>query len=387
MRKCLGLLGVVILPLWIEAQQIRRTGKGFEFSTVDSAYALQIEARFQFRYAYPRDQDPITFDDFKAGKQQVFELNRARLKIGGHAYQPWLKYFLEYELSQNNLLDFRVMVEKWKGLSFKVGQWKVDYNRERSISSGQQQMIERSILNRPFTIDRQQGVAVYGHLDKPPFPNIQYWFSVLTGTGRGNRQNDDTKLMYVGRLQWNPLKALVPMQGSDVNFSQKPALSIAVAAATNRSPFTRFSQAGGGQLQGYPDGVPGQYRVKQALIETAFMYKGFSWQHETHWKTIDDRVNRKKTPLQGSLVQAGYFLHGLVPSIPPNLELAFLYAHYVPDTKTDNNSQEEFSTAINYFFKKHKHKLTLQYDRIRLEQKNVDEEDGGRIRLQWDISF
>jgi phosphate-selective porin len=387
MRKCIGLLVLFILPLWMQGQQVRRTGKGFEFSTLDSAYALQIEARFQFRYAYPRDQDPVTFDDFKAGKQQVFSLNRARLKIGGHAYQPWLKYYFEYELSQSNLLDFRVMIEKWKGLSFKVGQWKVDYNRERSISSGQQQMIERSIINRPFTVDRQQGVAVYGHLDKPHAPNIQYWLSVLTGTGRGNRQNDDAKLMYVGRLQWNPLKALVPMQGSDVNFSPKPALSIAVAAATNRSNYTRFSQAGGGQLQGFPEGVPGQYRVKQALIETAFMYKGFSWQHESHWKSVNDRVNKTKTPMQGNLMQAGYFLHGLIPSIPPNLELALLYAQFVPDTRIDNKSQTEFSTAINYFFKKHKHKLTLQYDRIKLEQKNVDEEDGGRIRVQWDISF
>jgi hypothetical protein len=117
------------------------------------------------------------------------------------------------------------------------------------------------------------------------------------------------------------------------------------------------------------------------------MYKGFSWQHESHWKSVNDRVNRTKTPMQGNLMQAGYFLHGLIPSIPPNLELALLYAQYVPDTRIDNKSQTEFSTAINYFFKKHKHKLTLQYDRIKLEQKNVDEEDGGRIRVQWDISF
>jgi hypothetical protein len=384
-RTWIGIL--CLLPFVLQAQTIRKSGKGFQFTTQDSAYALQIEARFQFRYAYPSDQDPITFNDFEAGKQHTFELNRARLKMGGHAYQPWLKYFMEYELSQNNLLDFRVMVEKWKAFSFKAGQWKIDYNRERTISSGQQQMIERSIITRPFTLDRQQGIAVYGHIQRKGAANVQYWLSALTGTGRGNRQNDDTKLMYVGRLQWNPLGREVPMQGGDLSISPKPLLSIAFAGATNRSQFTRFSQAGGGQLQGYPEGVASQYRVKQAMIETAFMYKGFSWQQETHWKNIEDRVNKRTTPLRGTLVQAGYFFHQLIPAIPPQLELAFLYAHYVPDTQTENNSQEEFSTAVNYFFRNHKHKLTLQYDRIRLEQKNVDEEDGGRIRLQWDISF
>ena len=94
----------------------------------------------------------------------MLKINRARLKVGGHAFQPWLKYYWEYELSQSNLLDFRIEIEKWRWLSFKAGQWKVEYTRERRISSGEQQMIDRSIINRPFTLDRQQGIELYGRL-------------------------------------------------------------------------------------------------------------------------------------------------------------------------------------------------------------------------------
>ena len=90
------------------------------------------------------------------------------------------------------------MIEKWEWLSFKVGQWKVEYSRERRISSGEQQMVDRSIINRPFTVDRQQGVEVYGRLKGKGVADFNYWAAALTGTGRGNVNNDDNHLMYFG---------------------------------------------------------------------------------------------------------------------------------------------------------------------------------------------
>ncbi|HLV39531.1 MAG TPA: hypothetical protein VKY47_08770, partial [Xanthomarina sp.] len=88
------------------------TDKGFAFSTWDNNYLLHIESRLQFRFATPNDQNPLTLDDFYGDNQTTFKINRARLKIGGHAYQPWLKYYFEYELAQGNLLDFRIMIER-----------------------------------------------------------------------------------------------------------------------------------------------------------------------------------------------------------------------------------------------------------------------------------
>ena len=114
----------------------------------------------QFRFSSPFDTDPVTFDEFQNEKQTTFKVNRARLKIGGNAFERWIKYFWEYELAAANLLDFRLMIEKFPHLKFRAGQWKARYNRERVISSGNQQMVERSIITRPFTIDRQQGISL-----------------------------------------------------------------------------------------------------------------------------------------------------------------------------------------------------------------------------------
>lgn len=361
--------------------------KGFEFRTADGKFLLQFASRLQFRFATPTDTDPSTFDDFQQGSKTAFKINRARLKIGGHAFQPWLNYYFEYELSQSNLLDFRVMIEKWEALSFKAGQWKADYNRERVISSGEQQMIERCIITRPFTLDRQQGIEVYGHLKSKGAVDLHYWLSVMTGTGRGATVNDDNNLMYIARLQWNPLGRAVSMSGSDIDISPKPALLIAFAGVTNQSPYTRFSQSGGGEMEGYNAGADGQYRVKQALFETAFKYKGFSWQHETHFKQVHDLVNNKITHLSGYYLQAGYFLHQALPAFPKQLELAALYAAYRPDTNIPQNRERQYSVTLNWFFAEHKNKLTAQFDHIIFDQPTVTAAGGDRFRLQWDISF
>lgn len=394
------ILGCILAPFFATAQNqipadssedykpfAYHTYKGFEFKSRDGKYLLQFASRLQFRFATPSDTDPATFDDFETGNKTAFKITRARLKIGGHAFEPWLNYYFEYELSQSNLLDFKIMVEKWKVLSFKVGQWKADFNQERVISSGEQQMIERSIITKPFTLDRQQGVEIYGHLEGNGAVNFNYRLSALTGTGRGAKDNDDGNLLYVGRFQWNVLGRTFEMSGSDIERTEKPTLVVAMAGATNRSPYTRFSQSGGGELQDYPTGLPGQYRVKQAMIETAFKYRGFSWQHETHFKQINDKINNIVTNLNGTYVQAGYFIHEAIAAVPRQLEVSALYAVYRPNATVFKNSERQYSLALNWFFSEHKNKVTAQYDYIVFDQPHVKEAEGGRFRVQWDISF
>jgi hypothetical protein len=361
--------------------------KVFELRSRDGNFLIQIQPRVQLRYAYPRDQNPVTLEDFTADRQHVFKVNRARLKIGGHAYRPWLSYFFEYELAASNLLDFRVMVERFAGLKLKVGQWKVHYNRERVISSGQQQLADRSLINRAFTLDRQQGLSLYGRLRGGGAADLSYWASVFTGMGRGARENDDKNLMWMGRLQWNVFGRVLPFTGSDIARRAKPEALIALAGVTNRSRYTRFSQDGGGQLTGFPDGQPGQYRVRQWVAETAFMYRGFAWQQEFHWKRIDDQVNTTTTTLIGNYAQVGYFLHEAVSDIPPQLELAVRHAFYNPNTALPDDLQQELSLAVNWFFRGHLNKLTAEASLFAFGEDVTDREDGWRFRLQWDISM
>lgn len=361
--------------------------KGFELRAPDNKYLLQIQSRLQFRFATPSDNDPVTFNDFNDQQNSVFKINRSRLKVGGHAYKPWLKYYWEYELGRSNLLDFRVMIEKWEWLNLKLGQWKVEFSRERRISSGGQQLVDRSILNRNFTVDRQQGVELYGRLRDKGALDFSYWAGVFTGTGRGARDNDDKNLMYFGRLQWNFLGEALGFKSVDFEIHQKPAAIIAVAGVTNRSSFTRFSSAGGGVLAGFEEQNPGQYRMNQVNLETALMYKGLSWQSEFHTKEIVDHFNNKQTStLTGYYLQAGYLAHQSINWWPEPLEIAARYAHYDPSEVSDYNL-DEVSLAFNWFFKQHKNKLSMEVSNFDYETPQTNVENEWRFRVQWDISF
>ncbi|WP_298535268.1 porin [uncultured Algibacter sp.] len=393
-------LMVLILPHVMFSQEIQKdstkqkkidiayTSKGFQFKTSNNRHLLHIESRLQFRFATPGDQNPLNYDDIYATDNTVFKINRARLKVGGHAFQPYLKYYFEYELAQGNLLDFRLMFTKWKAFNIKVGQWKTYYNRERVISSGKQQMVERSIITRPFTLDRQQGIEFSGRVFEGSLADMTYHMSILTGSGRGASENDDNHLMYVGRLQWNFLGREVSMSGSDLDYCLKPESLIALAAATNTSPYTRFSQDGGGQLDGFEPGVTGQYEVNQFMIETAFKYKGFSWQSELHSKEIIDHVNLKSTQLNGSYFQAGYFFSNLIPVVPKPLEVAGRFASYNPNADITKNLEQEYALAFNWFFKGgHRNKLSAEFTYFALQSDTIEGDSGLRFRIQWDISL
>jgi len=367
--------------------RIKYGPKGWELSTADGNTMLQLEWRLQFRYAYPYDADPITFDDFLGENQHIFKINRARLKVGGNAYRKWLKYYLEYELASSYLLDFRVMLERFPFLKLKIGQWKAQYSRERVISSGKQQLADRSLINRAFTIDRQMGLSLFGHLKGSGLVDFNYWASVFTGMGRGSKVNDDNYLMWMFRGQWNFLGRELGFVGSDIEFHEKAAGLVAIAAVTNRSPFTRFSSAGGGQLEGFDPGESGQYRVNQALAETAFKFRGFSWQQELHWKEVNDLKNKEITTLVGNYAQVGFFFNSIWEWYPKPLEIAFRHAIYNPDKEKPKDLQQEFSLALNWFFNGHRNKLTaeISYLDFQFSEKMLEEEF--RFRIQWDISF
>lgn len=259
---------------------------GLHITSADGNYRFQLWLRGQFRYSYPFDRDPRDPGDFAAEPVSSFAIRRARLKIGGHFPRPWLSYYFEYDFVGGNLLDLRFTLTKLDWLQLRVGQWKVNYNRERVDSSGKQQFVERSIVNREFTVDRQAGVMLAGHVFKDSALSSWYMLGAFSGNGRGN-PNDDDVPMLLARWQWNFLGRDLPSSQSDLLRHPRPTGTIALATLSNTSQYTRFSTGGGGQLDGIdplldaapgtapePPGEPGQYRLRQYLVETAFKDRG-----------------------------------------------------------------------------------------------------------------
>ena len=393
--------------------------KGFTLATTDGLFKTKIQWRTQARYTFPERSDPRKVSDFSDNEESTFELRRIRLKVGGHGYRPWLKYYLEVdwqpgrdfdddsEAASARMIDWRIMLEKYPWAKLRIGQWKINYNRERVDSSGKQTMVERSIMNRIFTIDRQIGVMVYGRVNPGTIIDANYYLGIFSGGGRGMAKNDDDNMMYVGRLQWNVFGRELKWRQSDVSFHKKPTASISFGAYTNKGKCTRWSSGGCGNLSGFESPKSdytqdGRFQVSGMQVGSAMKYRGFAWQHETHWKKVRDSGNAKQfadtngakglaseTKMFGGYLQAGYFPHYLIPFVPKPLEVAFRYSHVDPNTDAVGDMRQEFTAGLNWFFAGHRNKLTLDASHLTLENETPSLKDYAeqRVRLQWDVSF
>lgn len=379
--------------------------KGFRFQTRDGNFQTNLQWRAQLRYNNPFSSDPRQISSFEDSSDSSFEARRLRMKIGGHGFQPWLKYYFEVDLQPSRdvddssskasarVIDYRIDLAKWDWGGIRVGQWKIDLNRERVDSSGRQQFVERSIVNRAFTVDRQVGVQLRGHLFKNTPADMRYYAGVFNGEGRGVKNNSSDHL-YMGRLQWNFLGRDLSWRQTDVEFTEKPTGSFAIAGFTNTSACTRWSSSGCGNLDGFEkpaDATEDQYKVEQAVQEFAFKYRGFSIQQEWHRKFITDRSLNTESDMTGFYIQSGYFFHNMFDSFPAPLELAARYAFVSEPNKSDRsvyNEREEYTLGANWFFAGHNNKVTVDFSHLTLDDELLGaNQSDNRFRIQWDVSY
>ena len=382
-----------------------QTNSGFRLETRDGNWRTDLQWRAQTRFTTPYRSDPRQISQFNAETQNNFEARRLRMKIGGHGFKPWLSYYFEVDLQPSRdvddsssaasarVIDWRIDIAKWDWGGIRLGQWKVDLNRERVDSSGRQQFVERSIANRVFTMDRQVGVQARGHLFKETPADMRFWAGVFNGEGRGVN-NIDNHMLYMGRLQWNFLGRDLSWRQTDVEYTDRPTGSLAVAGFTTTGSCTRWSSSGCGNLDGFDkpaNAAPDQFDIEQVVQEFAFKYRGFSAQQEYHRKVIEDNSDGSEHELTGGYVQAGYFFHNIVPDFPEELELAVRYAFVDEPNATDRifeNERRETTIGANWFFNGHNNKLTLDYSHLTLDDAFYKQnESDNRLRFQWDVSF
>jgi hypothetical protein len=369
---------------------VTREGKGITFRGAESRNSVHLWLRSQFRYSTPFEADPRTPADFATPPGGDFEVNRARLKAQGTILSPKLGYYFEHELAGDpRLLDLRLDLTQRENFRLRIGQYKVLYNRERVDSSGAQQFVERSIVTRAFTLDRQRGITAAGRIGEGRAFDAWYYVGLMEGDGRdpdASGGKGDGR-MWLARYQWNLVGEPLKFSQSDFEFQSSPAATLAIATARFEGPYTRFSSDGGGQLDGFADGVDDQYAVEQWLQEFAWQYDGWSVQQEYHVKRIEDRLNGGKTRLNGYYVQVGKAWPWVIGEWTRPIELALRRASVDQNSAIAGDTQHETTLAFNLYLAGHDNKLTVDVSRLRLGQTGGDTLDDTRWRLQWDVSF
>ena len=367
---------------------------GVRIQTSEGAFTSEMHLRSQIRFSSPFAGAPRKPEHFTRANDRDLRFRRARFKSSGQVFRPWIRYATEYDLVNTRMLDLRVTIQKWEWLQFRFGQWKTEFGRERVSSSGRQEFVERSIVNRHFTADRQKGFMVLGRLNSGTWADSRYYAGVFSGNGRGFRSsgagsldNRDGVPMWTARYQWNFLKEDPGFSQSDTEYHEKPVAAIAVSALSNRSRFTRFSGSGGGTLDGFEVGRPGQFAIKQAAEDFVLKYRGLFLQHEFHWKTIRDRIYHRITSLRGAYVQGGYFPHRVARWVPKQLELGLRYGVVDQDRARQSDMITETAFVLNWFMEGHGNKLTFDVTRYRLGHASGMDLSRMQARLQWDVTF
>ena len=373
---------------------VRIGRKGVRVRSGGGGFKAEMHLRSQIRFSTPFTSAPRRNGDFSRTNERDVRFRRARFKANGELFRPWITFKTEYDLVGTRLLDGNVTIQKWDWLQFRFGQWKTEYGRERVDSSGRQEFADRSIVNRQFTIDRQKGLQVLGRLMKGTLADSRYYAGVFSGNGRGFRRsgagrldNRDGSPMWFARYQWNFLREDPGFSQTDVEYHESPVAAVAVAAVSNRSRFTRFSGSGGGRLDGFEVGVPGQFAVRQIGEDFVLKYRGLFLQQEFHWKNVRDRVHHRITRMRGATVQGGYFPHHVASWVPEELELGLRLAAVDPDRARHDDRVTEFSFVVNWFLEGHDNKLTFDVGRFALAQADGAYRSAIQFRMQWDVSF
>ena len=206
-----GLLSIV------QAQEISDTkfGKGMiNFIAKDSSFSVKFAPRIQSRFQSQWDYNEEEYDDAELN----FLVRRARLKFGGFAFTPKLKYKIELGLSNRDLsgasvynrntpryiLDAVVMWNFYENFELWAGQTKLPGNIERVVSSANLQLIDRSLLNSKFNIDRDMGIQLRHKTKLGGNWISREKFSISQGEGRNITEGNIGGLQYTSRLELLP---------------------------------------------------------------------------------------------------------------------------------------------------------------------------------------
>jgi phosphate-selective porin OprO and OprP len=340
-------------------------GKGIRFTSADSTFTIAIGGRIQSLFESRREiTDKTTGADFL--------LRRCRLNFQGTAFNPKFSYRIQLGFAhgdifssnssvQNNLIlrDAMLFYDAKKWLRIGFGQTKLPGNRQRQVSSANLQLVERSIANNHFTLDRDKGIWFYTDFN---IKKTVLKSTVAISSGEGRIVSDKNgKLCYSARMEFLPLgnfSSKGDYTEADIETEKKPKLSLAAVYSYNQAA-TRTM----GQLGDY------LYNSQKANVDyygadLLFKYNGFSIESELYSRNsntsvITNSVDPEKFNYVVSgttfMVQSGYF-------VSKKNEIAIRYAHINPETKLASvmPKQKEYVLGFSHYF--NNHNLKIQND-------------------------
>ena len=400
MKKILLLIPIFFLSINTQAQEISDTsfGKGLvNFVAKDSTFSVKFAPRFQVRSMSSWDHN----GDIYESPEHNFIVRRARLKFDGFAYNKNLIYKIELGLSNRDVSGANAFnrntpryildaVIKWKfakNWEFWAGQTKLPGNVERVVSSGNLQLIDRSLLNSHFNIDRDLGIQIRHKSNLGGTFLTREKFSISQGEGRNVTEGNEGGLQYTARLELLPFgafKSKGDYSQSDLKREEKPKLMLGFTYNFNEEAVRERGFAGDYMVRSDET----IYGTDQTTIFVDAMYKfnGFSFMGEYAKRTADNEIATEidgVTPtgnivLTGNALnlQAGYLFKN-------NYEVAGRFTTVDYESVTNKLPTKQYTLGFNKFVVGHKLKIQSDISYTTLD----GDADNITFRLGFDLHF
>ena len=371
-------------------------GKGlFNLIGKDSSFSMNVSARMQMLGTSNWD-----LNNGLSNPSSSLLVRRARLKFSGFAYSPKLKYKLELGLSNRDIgkassftneapkyiLD---AVVKWNfsgNFVLWFGQTKLPGNRERVISSGDLQQVDRSLLNSRFNIDRDMGFQLRHHFNLTDTFIVKEMFAVSQGEGRNITTGNLGGHQYTSRVELLPFGKFASKgdyRGSDLKFEPTPKLALGFTYDFNNDAVKNRSNQGS-----YMTNDTGFYstNISTVFVDAMYKHKGFSVMAEYAYRDAEDAFAKNSDgTLTGDVVQVGNALNlqtGYL--LTKTLEISGRYTNIDWDSDiTGKGAENQYTLGLSKYIVGHKLKVQTDVSYLDLALKT----NQFMYRLQVDIHF
>jgi len=355
-----------------------RNQHGVGFVTTDSVFSLNFQFRMQNRAMYiSKSETDLAPEAFE------FRVRRLRMKFTGFVYNPKLTYYIQLGFSRgdmdwrgpddnkinnspNIIRDAVIYYNPTSRLKLGFGQTKIPGNRQRVVSSGDQQFFDRSIVNARFTLDRDFGF--FGHYTTP---YVIFRGSLTSGEGR-NAELSNNGLAYTGRVEFLPFGHFTgenDYQEGDLDREEKLKVSLAATYSQNDRALRTQGQLGNDLYAA---------RTMDALeFDLLAKYNGWAWYSEFMNRTTSNPITvNPNNSAQISAVYAGQgFMSQMSYLFKNNFEIAGRYATSKPSSKLYDNSEapslnekqvENYELGVTRYFNGHRLKVQggLMYSKL-----------------------
>lgn len=373
-----------------------KPGRGFELATADGRYALTIRARVQVRYDLEHPNAP--------GRpvEHLIQVRRARLQLAGNVFGQHNHYYVQFGFSPRDMLrglpddspalryvpvrDARLEFTYLRDFTIWLGQMKVPFSQQRVISSGNLQLVDRSLANEEFNLDRDVGVQVRSE-DLAGVGRLKYALGVFLGDGRNAFELTRTGAMYVGRLAVLPLGRFDDESEGDLERLKRPGLALAGAYAYHDDA------PGDRGVHGARPADGGTTDMHHMTADVLFKWRGLSIESAFHLRKARRRnpggaLDEDGLPIPvasprdgvGWFGQVGY----LLPPVDVELVARYSFSRNIYGDRSAMADRDELGGGGNYYFAGHNLKLQLEYFRV-WDEAIADGVD--RLRVQVQLAF